>query len=927
MSRELILLSPYRLPTQHTLMLGAGDVAVFLNGYLALWHPAALRGAAAPPKINSPYDHEQPSAGHVYAIPESPPLFLPDDWEQRVAGIGATSFRATQRRDETLTNLLTALNADSGAPERAAPFFGLGFGFVVLDALFEAMDHLNQLAIGDFWHEVAQAVEAADAQASRPHLLAAANRLKEAREILYPNEVYLANLALLEETGPAGAVSEALATGTAMNAIASAAWLQQLVKNHPEEMERLLQAVRGDEIELCGGPFLEREDALLPLESQLWNLRHGMRAYQALLGQDIRVHARKRFGASPHLPQLLHAAGLFKTVLLPFDEGVLPQFRSAVVELSAPDGKRVEAFTRSTLPAESALTYFHLAHHLSKTMQQDMIASLALLHTGKEQGPWHRDWLQLSRLAPVFGQWATLGRFLSEVMAGDYPPTPKADDFHSDYLHELTFNGAENPVSRFAHRTRSRRALDAAWTVGGLYRGLVRQPDEQARDWLDRLSDLEDRLETQGEDLSAELAAATQDLGGPLAERLLSRARAQGPGYLVLNPCNFDRRIALELDGVTTPLAAPARATQLAQLADGKARVVVETPALGFAWIPLAVTPGTRVAMPKSTLADERTLRNEFLNADVDAQTGGLRVLQDLRRGANRMGQQLVYGPGSDMRATSIKVTSAGPALGEIVSTGQLLDGHQSVIARFRQRFRAWWGRPLLELHIEIEPTEPPSGYPWHAYYGARFAWRGEKVPLFRSVNLSRQFTGHNRPETPDYLEVCNGSEHTAIFTGGLPFHQRHGQRMLDVILIAEGETARVFDLALGLDLDEPAHAAMDFITPSVAIPVAKGPPHVGTSGWLFHVDAGNLVLTSLRPAPEGADAVIARLVECRGLATLAQLRCPRNPVRAALVNERDDSLSELPVSGDAVSLNLCGNEMQRVRVEFVDPEERSKTP
>ena len=32
MTRELILLNPYRLPTHHTLMLNVEDVTAFLNG-------------------------------------------------------------------------------------------------------------------------------------------------------------------------------------------------------------------------------------------------------------------------------------------------------------------------------------------------------------------------------------------------------------------------------------------------------------------------------------------------------------------------------------------------------------------------------------------------------------------------------------------------------------------------------------------------------------------------------------------------------------------------------------------------------------------------------------------------------------------------------------------------------------------------------
>ena len=38
-------------------------------------------------------------------------------------------------------------------------------------------------------------------------------------------------------------------------------------------------------------------------------------------------------------------------------------------------------------------------------------------------------------------------------------------------------------------------------------------------------------------------------------------------------------------------------------------------------------------------------------------------------------------------------------------------------------------------MRIEIFPEHQPRGYPWHAYYGARFAWRDERCTLLRGVN------------------------------------------------------------------------------------------------------------------------------------------------------------------------------------------------
>src|SRR5262245_52972472 len=119
-SREPVLLTPFRLPAQSALYLGNEDVACFLNGYLALWHPAVLLRASTLPRTESPYDHEQPTGTHLYALPENPPLMLPDEWQERAKAAGEVYFRATPERPSTLANLREALFAHS-TREGAAP--------------------------------------------------------------------------------------------------------------------------------------------------------------------------------------------------------------------------------------------------------------------------------------------------------------------------------------------------------------------------------------------------------------------------------------------------------------------------------------------------------------------------------------------------------------------------------------------------------------------------------------------------------------------------------------------------------------------------------------------------------------------------------------------------------------------------------------
>jgi hypothetical protein len=46
--------------------------------------------------------------------------------------------------------------------------------------------------------------------------------------------------------------------------------------------------------------------------------------------------------------------------------------------------------------------------------------------------------------------------------------------------------------------------------------------------------------------------------------------------------------------------------------------------------------------------------------------------------------------------------------------------------------------------------------------------------------------------------------------------------------------------------------AALGLVTPVPLVPAAKGPPHVGATGWLFHLDMPNIALLGMRPGRRG---------------------------------------------------------------------------
>src|SRR5262249_12830719 len=124
-------------------------------------------------------------------------------------------------------------------------------------------------------------------------LQSAAGRLLAAREVLYPVPIYLIDILLPDAEKPDRAWPDSCAQGVPLNVVASSALLEQLAREQPERFAELRERVAAEQAEVCGGSYVEREDALLPVESQLWNLLKGQAVARELLGNEVRVFARR----------------------------------------------------------------------------------------------------------------------------------------------------------------------------------------------------------------------------------------------------------------------------------------------------------------------------------------------------------------------------------------------------------------------------------------------------------------------------------------------------------------------------------------------------------------------------------------------------------------------------------------------------------
>jgi alpha-mannosidase len=142
---------------------------------------------------------------------------------------------------------------------------------------------------------------------------------------------------------------------------------------------------------------------------------------------------------------------------------------------------------------------------------------------------------------------------------------------------------------------------------------------------------------------------------------------------------------------------------------------------------------------------------------------------------------------------------------------------------------------------------------------------------------------------------------------------------MLDTLLVAGFESTRTFSLGVALDLENPAQAAQELITPAFVVQVENGPPSVGPTGWLVQVDSKNVVISQLQFVEHtGGDrgwGLAFNLLETGGHAMRCRLRLFRNPSWARQVDFQGDTIIDLAVEDDAVRIDFTPYELVRVEV------------
>jgi alpha-mannosidase len=916
---ELTILLPCHSLEDFPLHHEGEDAAGLLAAWTALWHPALVAAAGKMPGWARADDPPSDLAGRLLVVPQVSETILLAGWPQRAAGEGAFVVRKTADRQQIVQQALSALDSVPAIDaELARDFLALGYAYLQEELLTRQMRYISHLDEVHFSREVvaaAQAAAAGQVDSAREHLQNCFDVLTESREHVYPAEAYLVDLTLVAPTTLGASLRQELAGASASSLLISADTLRQMAAKEPESLAALRAAVERSAVTLVGGELAERELPLLPPETVLAEFREAGRTYRELLGRVPEVYGRRRYGLSPLLPQMLSRLGFTGALHLTLDEGQFPRAEQAKASWEGLDGTTIEALSRVPLDVDQPGSFLGLCQKVGQTMDMDHVATVCFAHWPGKSSTWYDDLRRITRYAPVLGKFVSLDEYFKSTASSGTTSRFRADQYRSPYLRQAIIRQQEDPLSAVAD---AHRESLIATSRSGL---------------ITMAAAVRGRIEAQPDDSNTALDQAAESFAAALPRE----DRPVQDAYLVLNPVSFSRRVAVDVSALPQPpeIAGAVKAAQ----ASPRKLAVVEVPAMGYAWVPAGGAARAATKEPPMADAAERMIRNEFFEVYVDEHTGAIRSVRDFRHRGNRLSQQIALRqagpkakPGdvwrdpdetaiySVMAADSVEITSSGPALGEIVSCGRLLDQAGKRLAGYRQIVQVWRGSRIIGLEIELEPDQEPRADPWNSYYAARFAWASDESDLFRSVGLTRQPTELRQIESPLLVEVVAEKSRLAILTGGLPYHRRVEMRMLDTMLVVRGESRRRFRLGVAVDHPQPLQAAVEWLSPVVAVPQKAAPPRGVASSWLFHLDLSNVIATHWGPlvAADGAvEGISVRLQETDGRAAKTKLTTIRRPKTARQVNFAGETLAELTVEGDAAWIDLSANEWAQVEVRW----------
>ncbi|MDG2381998.1 MAG: hypothetical protein P8N76_10020 [Pirellulaceae bacterium] len=895
-----------------------------LASWTALWHPQLIAAIGKMPTWHRVDDPPSERCGCLWVVPTPYANDLEPSLVNDLTAQDSLLIESPQERDSILKPALAKLNAGPSPPALADDFMALGYAYLQVELLTRQMRYSTTVEETSFEQNLVAAARLAmngEEIATREKLQSCFDFLAQERDHYYAVDVFLIDITLLDASLLGDPLLSQLQTIAKSNLIMSGEVADQLAATTGDSLSALQAAVADQNASIIGGDYRELPLSLLSIETLRAQISRSVQALEATAGVRPTVYARRQFGLTPSLPQLLNKLGYRAALHATFDGGQFPEATQSKSRWEGNGQVSIDAILRAPLDATNAATFLSLASSISDSMDMDHVATRCFTHWAGQTSPWYRELQRITQYTHALGRFVTLEEYFDETYDPGMHERFTADQYRSPRLTQCP----TDPISSSINYWRQELLLQSLVSCSGLQLIIDDQPEQ--RDQYKEYQKLAERFALTGfdnpewQDQEPELQLALEKVAHQLATQLNPVQVATTADRLaIVNPLGFPRRTAVLNAGLShcPPIKPPVYASDEK---DAERPMVVDTPSMGIAFIDSAKTASSPGKSPE--LLEETTLRNEFFEACIDTQTGGLRTIRDYSTRGNRLSQQLAFrfdrhGGYTHMVADSVQTVCVNRVQAAIESRGKLIDDAKEVIAEFSQTFRVIRGSRVLEVETELQPTRSAADDRWNSYFASRFAWSNEAAELDRALNGIRCPSTGKRLEAPLFIQIDDGQQQTAILTGGLPYHRKMGMRMLDSLLIVKGESQRKFKFGIGIDLKHPFRESQALLAPDIIVPDLNG-DHASISSWLMHIDAKHVQIISWEPWLE-QDRVVGirlRLCESEGRPGQVQISAFRSFDSARKTDFQQQTLTQCEVKDDKLRFQISPHELTEIEARF----------
>ena len=236
-----------------------------------------------------------------------------------------------------------------------------------------------------------------------------------------------------------------------LNLLLSGNVLEQMAAREPATLDALRSALIAGTASIAGGERDELELPLLPIEEVRNQIVEGLSVYEKHLSLRPEIFARRRFGMTTMLPQILDHLGFTGVIHATLDDGRFPTASASRQRWEGLDDTTIEALLRVSIDAAQAEGFVRLPHAISGATDMDNQPTAVFAHWPGRASCWYEDVRRSRRYSTVLGTFRSLGDYFQRTGMSGHQTAFKPDEYRSPYL--------RRPCSR-ASRTRFHAGSD-----------------------------------------------------------------------------------------------------------------------------------------------------------------------------------------------------------------------------------------------------------------------------------------------------------------------------------------------------------------------------------------------------------------------------------------------------------------------------------